>query len=422
MQTVNFNCEQCGQLMAVGAEHLGQQVRCPHCQQVVMAPAAPAEQPTVDLPNPTPPAVEAESIFTAPEPEGDDLFGGGPAPVVDMPSAPWLMNEPKEIERPEVSEPAPLVDVEPVPEVAVTAAAPVAAPQPAPSDGDAATTEARTLVDELPTVLSSRPDRTVTGRPNLGLIVVLIFLVPYSLCATAAALYFYFQRINTPHPLEAIPDFFGDHPGVTQKQGHVSIIWERPKPDMDLPARDHVALHQALTIGDLEVVPEKIERGRVTIYRPLLKGRETDALNVGLLLTLRVRNVSRGDSFFPADGFFYRRWQKDDPPGNKPYTFLQANGKRFYGGPVKWVPPGQDEARYFVEGEENFNQVLRPGDSRRLLICTDPENQAVLQAVAAATDTLHWRVQLRRGPIHYKDHDIPVSAVVAVDFSAQEIQ
>jgi len=42
MQTVNFQCGNCNNLMAVSAEFLGQQVRCPHCQAVVVAPAAPA--------------------------------------------------------------------------------------------------------------------------------------------------------------------------------------------------------------------------------------------------------------------------------------------------------------------------------------------------------------------------------------------
>ena len=37
MATVNFQCGHCAKLMAVNATFLGQQVRCPHCQQVVVA-------------------------------------------------------------------------------------------------------------------------------------------------------------------------------------------------------------------------------------------------------------------------------------------------------------------------------------------------------------------------------------------------
>lgn len=422
MQTVNFNCGHCGQLVGVGAEFLGQQVRCPHCQQVIVAPP-----PAVPAANPEPPEfmappTETESIFGGPEPVGDDLFGAGPAPAIDMPTAPWL-NQPV----PAVSETAPLVDVEPVgAELAASTTAPApVSPPPAPAsvDGQSTTSEAELFTANMRAASALSAERMAPTRPNLALVVVLIFLAPYAVCATAAAVYFYFQKINTPHPLEAIPDFMGDHPGVTHGKGPGSVIWERPKPEQELPARDHVALHQPLTIGDLEVVPEKIERGRITIYRPRLEGRETTTLeDDGLLLTLSVRNISKDDSYYPADGYFYRQWTEDDPPGEKPYTFLQAGAERFYGGPVRWVPPGRDEPRYYVEGEENFNQILRPGETRRIVICTDPENRAVLKAVAAGNHPLQWRVQLRRGSVRYKDRDVPVSTVVAVDFSSKDIQ
>ena len=65
MQTVNFKCGHCGNLMAVGTDFLGQQVRCPHCQQVVLAPppaAAPAPPPFVPVPVPPPP-VPPEPTF-----------------------------------------------------------------------------------------------------------------------------------------------------------------------------------------------------------------------------------------------------------------------------------------------------------------------------------------------------------------------
>jgi hypothetical protein len=88
--------------MAVGVAHLGRQVRCPHCQAVVMAPAAEmaAAPPSAD---PGPHAAsnaapqdagpfahlqaeraEAESIF-APPPESDDLFGGTAVPRLELP-------------------------------------------------------------------------------------------------------------------------------------------------------------------------------------------------------------------------------------------------------------------------------------------------------------------------------------------------
>ena len=55
MQTVQFQCGHCNKLMAVGVEHLGQQVRCPHCQAGRGRPGrGPRRPPTPYPPRPTP--------------------------------------------------------------------------------------------------------------------------------------------------------------------------------------------------------------------------------------------------------------------------------------------------------------------------------------------------------------------------------
>ena len=101
METVNFQCGHCRQLLAVSKQHLGQQVRCPHCQQVVVAPppeSAPAPSPPAPPPPPLhdfldspfgfhqPPREETDSIFSAPA-ESDNLFGAAPSAHVEMPPA-----------------------------------------------------------------------------------------------------------------------------------------------------------------------------------------------------------------------------------------------------------------------------------------------------------------------------------------------
>src|SRR5438093_13583986 len=86
MATVNFQCGNCNNLMAVGSEHLGQQVRCPHCQAVVVAPAAGAAAPAPAPAQPAPfsPTVsDQDDIFAPPEPS-DDLFGRPEGPRVEM--------------------------------------------------------------------------------------------------------------------------------------------------------------------------------------------------------------------------------------------------------------------------------------------------------------------------------------------------
>src|SRR5581483_10580632 len=112
MQTVQFQCGNCHKLMAVSVEHAGRQVRCPHCQQVVVAPTAspqpaaahPAAQPVVAASEPSvgssgsaplspePPmfampeaSTEAESIFAPPEELGADACGEAPAPQLEPP-------------------------------------------------------------------------------------------------------------------------------------------------------------------------------------------------------------------------------------------------------------------------------------------------------------------------------------------------
>src|SRR5262249_22696513 len=75
MQTVTFQCGRCGKLIAVEVEYLGRQVRCPHCQSVVLtrSPAAEPAPPVLpDSPSllsslPPPPELPAVSSSESPE-------------------------------------------------------------------------------------------------------------------------------------------------------------------------------------------------------------------------------------------------------------------------------------------------------------------------------------------------------------------
>src|SRR5438445_164080 len=108
MPANTIQCGNCQNLMSVEDHHLGQQVRCPHCQQVVAVPGSaatisgPAEIPPSPTPAPTDfssfpvdfpsaslassPAHHEDDIFMAPAHVSDDLFGGvGRFPTVEMP-------------------------------------------------------------------------------------------------------------------------------------------------------------------------------------------------------------------------------------------------------------------------------------------------------------------------------------------------
>src|SRR5579871_549624 len=89
MQTVTFRCPHCNNLMAVGIELLGQQVRCPTCQQVVIAPV-PTDPPPISDGSSQISLSETtkqeghDSIFG--EGDGEAVFGSAP-PKVEVPAS-----------------------------------------------------------------------------------------------------------------------------------------------------------------------------------------------------------------------------------------------------------------------------------------------------------------------------------------------
>jgi len=459
METVNFPCSQCNNLMAVGTDLLGHQVRCPHCQQVMTAPAAAAAdtQPAraeAAAPAPTDPhAGELESIFAPPEPASDDLFGApAPVPVVQLPPA-WPNFQ---IEGGPPAAPPPAAEpLAAAPEVSTQetfgaapnpAAAPTATflepssatdggfPQGAdeqPAAASAGDWPGAADVHTATESASDLPARTPERRPRqgrgLGLILVLIFLVPYSLFATAAAVYFYLQKQRMPNPFEALPDWPGDKPGATRR-GHSSVImFERLQPDTPLPPKLRVALHQPITVGDLEITPEKVERRRL-VHRYENSNREPATQGEALVLTLHLRNVSADDYFVPTDAHFYRRWTESDAATTKPYTFLEVGARRFYGGPLDWEQRSlrndfrrEEDPREYITGQENYKEVLKPGQERRVIICSD-EDPDLLKAAREAAGQLLWRVQLRRGLVQARGHEVSASAVVGVEFARQDVK
>jgi hypothetical protein len=428
MQTVHCTCGHCGNLMAVGQEYLGQQVRCPHCQQVVMAPvptpaAAPAPSPAAE-PDHQPftftAAKESDSIFTPPE-HHDDLFGDPRPPTIEMP--------------PEPAPPAPAPPLENGPTFPATGAEatvvdPLANPAldrteilepppswPAPTEDVKADTPAAEPERPAPRPGARRPSEGVSSTNTL-----LIFLVPYAIFMTVVALYFYYQSRQIKHPLEYLPDYPAENPGTTRKSGKVSSIFQQQKVDVPLPSKLHVRLHDTLRIGALEVTPERVQKTKVVFLsggklNPQPAGRES------LVLTLQLRNVSDDQVFYPTDPAFDARWDKRQP---KPYTFLEVGGKRFFGGAIPWElhenkPGGKAARTEYLQGQEQDNQPLGPGEKRTTVVATDPDDKDVLASLNGFKGSLVWRVRLRRGLVQVNDREVPASAVIGVDFSATDI-
>jgi hypothetical protein len=432
MATVNFQCGHCHNLMAVGEEFLGQQVRCPHCQQVVLAPApappSPAELPSIEVPS----ADEDDSIFTPPEAANEDLFGEPPAPRVELPpdsAVPRLALDDATLP----TEPAP--PGAPEPGVAmIEPTATYAEPEPAPGDalprtdgvpGDAGAstvpqeTAAPPAEGGLPLLTIEPKHRVARGNPWV-IPLVIAPLAFYSFMATLYILDTKFFHLATPppppHPLEILPDTEGDNKGAAGRGAkHSSTRTWWPDPDQPLAPAMCVGLGQTLAVGDLEVRPEKVERRRL--------GWEIDQAfdpfpSDVLSLTLRLRNRSQDVTFKPMDRYFARARSSD--PNRPQYTLLEMGGRRFFGGPLDWKRRNE-----FVKGQA-VNKELKPGDEMTTFVCTNPDDHAV-KALDAYDGPLLWHVQLRRGLVRWTtkdgvDREDPATTVVGVEFTSADVK
>jgi hypothetical protein len=462
MPANTIQCGNCQNLMSVEDHHLGQQVRCPHCQQVVAVPGSAAtltglpEIPASPTPGPTDfssfpvdfpsaplagsPAHHEDDIFMAPAHVSDDLFGGvGQFPAVEMPpEIPGILP----------SEPSPTAQTSKVPqtpetgpvtEVMTTSPAfmnPAEATALAPPGNDWPATSSNAIGDLPMDISGNTPGESlgqVTRRiarrakaESLFTTYLIIFLVPYAIFVTCIAAYFYWRMLDmqqrAPHPLEYLRDS-GENPPA--KRGS-SSVFESISPDTTLPPRLQVALGQRLRIGDLEIVPLKVERRKLTICSENRQLRPQRTANDALVLSLRLRNVSDDVFFTPTDPVFDRQW-KEEYGLSRPHTLLETDGKRFFGGPIQWRPRTNrgafraDDPREYVKGQEDDNQVLKPGERRTSVLCTDPGNREILQAVQASKGPLVWRIHLRRGLVDLGDREVSATAVVGVVFDKKDI-
>jgi hypothetical protein len=74
-----------------------------------------------------------------------------------------------------------------------------------------------------------------------------------------------------------------------------------------------------------------------------------------------------------------------------------------------------------VEGQENERTPLRPGESRKTVFVTRPSDE-VFEVVQKAGSPAVWRVHVRRGLVAFRGHEVPVSAVIGVTFTAADVK
>jgi hypothetical protein len=456
MQTVNFQCGHCGNLMAVGTENLGQQVRCPHCQQVVVAPPEPAPAPAAAETafQPTVPH-DHEDIFAPPAPT-EDLFDGPLLPKLEVPAP----------------APAPPNGSPPEPALTTPEAAPPDAPAPAPGGEttlpfvpaeDATGGEATlplgpgalgptwmepTLADAAPLPASPaagpeapagdlaaaipRPARRPSGGGGWFIPVIFVPLLVYAVLVTITAVVFWnrLQQVP-PNPFDAMPDVDGDTPGV-RKNGkdaktRSALNYDRELATAPLPTHLITALGKPLRVGDLEVTPTRVERRCVRVF---VSGfdRPEPCQGDSLVLHLRLRNRAADYAFTPLDNYFDRCWRP--PAGLPPLTLLEAGKDRFYGGPAHWYPRNSKDAgrRQWVEGRKDFDpDGLAPGAEQESFVCTDGDDPHAVRVLfgegrgGAYRGPLLWRVQVRRGLFDYRGRRVPADAVIGVAFDPKDV-
>ena len=184
-----------------------------------------------------------------------------------------------------------------------------------------------------------------------------------------------------------------------QKQGAVNL----PAHGIELAANRRIPLGGAVRVGDIEVKPLRVWR--------LAKG--------DLQMEFVTKNLSP-NPMTPIEMDFFAGANK----GNfRPYTFLGSNlrtkdddqGAGGYGGYVEYFDdPGLVRLR--PSGE------LQPGGEEHIVITTaaEPKNREYVNRIKGGNYL--WRLQVRRGNVVYRGSEIPVTAVVGVQFGENEIQ
>lgn len=457
MQTVKFQCAKCANQMQVSTEFLGKQVRCPHCKQVVQAPAstpAPAGVASAPVPPgpapaaPMPPAPGAAneplfrlpsrrddegSIFEANE-EGDDLFDNEPkSPKVELPPPPaWPNpNTPAAPAAPGAALPPgnfPNMQLG-HPGEAPTVSIPGSVPHVPQLNGDETmplTTDiqaqahvAEQAGGEVEPTAARRLAQQRAHQDSMFTYYLLAFLIPYAILMTIICAYFILKPSRPAHPLELLPDFPND-------RGGGGGAFKRVEDSKPLPDHMRVKIKDTIQVGDLAVTPLKVEQRRVTYAYENGVHPDQDSPADAIVVTLEVTNTSKDVMFGPNDLFYNRKCTTPTAP-DRPYTSLEVGKNRFFGGPCKYVPkaanrPGwrEKDPREFIRGSE-YNTDLMPGKKLTMIVCTDPENTDVVQLVDAHNGPMIYRIQLRRGLLKVGDREGTVTTVIGVEFNKNEI-
>jgi hypothetical protein len=460
METVNFQCGHCGKLMGVSTEFLGQQVRCPHCQGVVVAPSATvpaATDPSDTVAFESKSDAEHDSIFSPPDAGSEDVFGRDLSPRPEMPAdaTELLLNVPAPT-TPSAPQPQPNLEMtqpffpntEPSPAASAQTEA-ITASDATPAWMSNGPGDATTILDEQPAPTGNmpmgaptsvvRPSRRPASTAGLLTFIIIFSLVSYSVLATVYIILLLNNR-KDPYPLlEFMPDNTGDNPGVKKSEGRIlGPEQTRELNRKQLPDQLRVGLGKTLRVGDLEIKPIKVEVRTVGVKDENHEKAEP-CPNESVVLTLELRNLATDYRFSPLDNYFDRKWEHFNDPkrnraGPEPMTFLQIGKKPFFGGPAEWVPRKRRAAskidRQWVDlpGRKNFDDDgLAPGATVLTTVCTDGYDPAVVNALENHDEKrdgkLIYRVLVRRGLVTVGDNKrVAATAVIGVEFTREDVR
>jgi hypothetical protein len=444
--------------MAVSTNLLGRNVRCPHCKQVVQAPAGTRPStPAAPIPAPAPPPPAPqlpkfnlppkdpehhESIFS--ERHDEDLFGSEP-PKPQMPDASHMQRQAQRtmeilvtpVETPSVmhgspppnpgGQPATSRDVQP------PFHHPVESPDlPTGPDPFAVSTEPPTQIRSRKSAIAEQSPGTV--RTESGSNAFAWLLLTYAGLMTIAAGFFgytYFTKSDTKEsPFKAIPDVYGEYEKANRKQ--TSLNW-LPDPKQPVPVDLRVKLGGELKVGDLLVKPISVEKQllRCVTQYDLSNEKNRDVPPRTLVLTMKVKNLSDNIVFHPNDPAFNRAYDKHSTPRTfgqekAPYTGLQVRNEVFHG-IFPW-PNESGVTKQYVVGHESDEKPLQPGEERDTWVTIAPAVD-VLKTMPRVDpqESLLWRVQLRRGLVPYTDSDgsqkeISATSVIGVEFTMNDVK
>jgi hypothetical protein len=442
MQTIRFACPHCKNLMAVGTNLLGRNVRCPHCKQVLQAPGgaappAPPAAPAPGKPGSIPEfqlpqtAEEHESIFA--EAHDDDVFSRSPPkpvlPPVEPEETPTVLSEslrPNPIQPTAVDTPAGTTSVPWQPRPGETTPH---APDPWPKEPEPPHPTAPPA--SQPSEQEPPGEESSLAAPHQRRRVLTWLLLAWALAATGTAIYLLASGSGrTGHPFEEIPDFFGEYDKADRKKTSFKGM---PSPEEQVPPQLRVPLGGSIRVVQLQVEPLAVEKRYVDFYRQSAGGAPSKLRKSEVpvhVLRLKVKNVSDDVVFCPNDPAFNRRY-KSDPQASKESLLYNAllvgSSTRIRGGPFYWPPIDTSVEREFVDGQENDTSPLRPGQVRETVICTLPGERIDDAMQKSPSGPCLWRVQLRTGLVRVPDRsgaerDVSVTSVIGVEFKPSDVQ